>query len=250
MPAERVQSNRREGELVPAGPGPFRGCRAQGLPGDRVLVDVREGSRPNLEAVAGLVTDYSGMAAYMEIDQLRRLLGERGTSSGAYLKVDDSRMDEFWRSVKGAPAIASVCAAASERESFIKTTVEMVGVQKSVYYFFSLVVAFGVIYNGARVALSERARSRATLRVLGFTRREATVILLTELGLLTLFATGPGLLLGTAFKDDPHSANTEVMRLRIFFMQRPMSSPCSTFCSRRLLVRGGACEDRKLMRRR
>ncbi len=184
-------------------------------PGDRVLVDVREGSRPNLEAVvAGLVTDYSGMAAYMEIDELRRLLGERGTSSGAYLRVDDSRMDEFWRSVKGAPAIASVYAAASERESFIRTTVEMVGVQQAVYYFFSLVVAFGVIYNGARVALSERARSLATLRVLGFTRREATLILLTELGLLTLFATGPGLLLGTWLsKLILDSANTEAMRL-------------------------------------
>lgn len=222
MPAEQRYSRilDEKGELVPL-PGSgllLSAALAEALgvsPGDRVLVDVREGSRPNLEAVvAGLVTDYSGMAAYMEIDQLRRLLGERGTSSGAYLKVDDSRMDEFWRSVKGAPAIASVCAAASERESFIKTTVEMVGVQKSVYYFFSLVVAFGVIYNGARVALSERARSLATLRVLGFTRREATVILLTELGLLTLFATGPGLLLGTWLsKMILDSANTEVMRL-------------------------------------
>lgn len=184
-------------------------------PGDRVRVEVREGRRPVIDAaVAGVVTDYSGLGAYMEIGALRRLLGEEGTVNGANLVVDETRWDDFWRSVKGLPALATVYAAASERESFIRTTVEMVGMQQTLYYFFSLVVAFGVIYNGARIALSERARSLATLRVLGFTRREATAILLFELGLLTFIATGPGLLLGTYLtKLLLNMANTEAVRL-------------------------------------
>ncbi|MEI2421676.1 ABC transporter permease, partial [Arthrospira platensis SPKY2] len=49
-------------------------------------------------------------------------------------------------------------------------------------------IAFGVVYNSARIALSERSRELASLRVLGFTRAEVAYILLGEIGLLTLLA--------------------------------------------------------------
>ena len=47
---------------------------------------------------------------------------------------------------------------------------------------FACVIAFGVVYNGARIALSERGNELASLRVLGFTRREVTWLLLGEQG--------------------------------------------------------------------
>ena len=85
----------------------------------------------------------------------------------------------------------------------------------------SLIVSFGVIYNGARIALSERSRSLATLRVLGFTRREVTTILLSELGLLTLLSIGPGLLLGTWMaKSILESVDTETMRFPLILGAR------------------------------
>jgi putative ABC transport system permease protein len=59
-------------------------------------------------------------------------------------------------------------------------------------------IAFGVVYNSARIALSERGRELASLRVLGFTQGEIAYILLGELGLLTLVAIGPGFLFGQA----------------------------------------------------
>ena len=42
-------------------------------------------------------------------------------------------------------------------------------------------IAFGVIYNNMRIALSERNRELASLRVLGFHRGEVAYILLGEL---------------------------------------------------------------------
>ena len=42
-------------------------------------------------------------------------------------------------------------------------------------------IAFGVVYNQARIALSTRSRDLASLRVLGFTRREISAVLLGEL---------------------------------------------------------------------
>jgi putative ABC transport system permease protein len=53
-----------------------------------------------------------------------------------------------------------------------------------------------VPYNGARIALSERGRDLASLRVIGFTKREVAGMLLGEQGAVNLAGTPLGLLLG------------------------------------------------------
>ena len=61
---------------------------------------------------------------------------------------------------------------------------------------FASIIAFGVVYNAARVSLSERSRELASLRVLGFTRGEISLILLGELAVLTLASLPVGALFG------------------------------------------------------
>jgi len=51
------------------------------------------------------------------------------------------------------------------------------------------------VYNSARIALSERSRELASLRVLGFTRGEISYILLGELGIVTAAGIPVGFLL-------------------------------------------------------
>jgi putative ABC transport system permease protein len=75
-------------------------------------------------------------------------------------------------------------------DSIVSTTVILVG--------FSCVIAFGIVYNSARIALSERGNELAALRVLGFTRGEIGRILLGEQGLLTMLAIPAGFALGFA----------------------------------------------------
>jgi putative ABC transport system permease protein len=65
-----------------------------------------------------------------------------------------------------------------------------------IYTTLAAVIAFGIVYNSARISLSERARELASLRVLGFTRAEVLRVLLLELALLTLLAQPPGWLIG------------------------------------------------------
>jgi putative ABC transport system permease protein len=62
--------------------------------------------------------------------------------------------------------------------------------------FFACVIAFGVVYNGARIALSDRGNELASLRVLGFTRREVIWLLLGEQGVLIVSAVPLGCALG------------------------------------------------------
>ena len=57
-------------------------------------------------------------------------------------------------------------------------------------------IAFGVIYNVAHTALSERSRDLATLHVIGFSQAEVALVLLGEQAILTLAATPLGFALG------------------------------------------------------
>jgi putative ABC transport system permease protein len=79
---------------------------------------------------------------------------------------------------------------------------------------FAMIVAFGVVYNNARISLAERSRELATLRVIGFSRREVGTVLVTELVILALIALPLGLLLGTGFATAIlRAVNTETVRL-------------------------------------
>ncbi len=82
----------------------------------------------------------------------------------------------------------------------------------------AMIVSFGVVYNNARISLAERARELATLRVIGFSRREVGGVLLTELSVLALLALPFGLALGTGFATAIVSAvNTETVHLPVIF---------------------------------
>jgi len=165
--------------------------------GDTLRIEVQEGRRPVLESfVAGTITDFSGVAAYMDIDALRRLMREGATISGAHLTVDRSRWGEFLDRVKGSPRIGTLAITDAARASFRETMAEMMGTIQGFYFGFAVIVAFGVVYNGARIALSERSRELATLRVVGFSRREVASVLIGELAVLTLIAIPCGLVIG------------------------------------------------------
>src|SRR4030095_2322984 len=123
-----------------------------------------------------------------EIGALRRLMREGGTISGAYLAVDKANWAEFLASVKEAPRIATLAIKAASRAAFEKSTGDMLGTITTIYFTFAVIVSFGVVYNSARIALSERSRELATLRVVGFTQREVAGVLIMELALLTLIA--------------------------------------------------------------
>ena len=191
-------------------------------PGDNVRIEVQEGRRPALDAVvSGTVTDFAGIGAYMDIDALRRLMREGGTVSGAHLVVDAGRWDEFLAKIKEASRVGSLAITKETRDSFNKTTGEMMGTVQAIYFGFAVIVSFGVVYNGARIALSERSRDLATLRVVGFTPREVASVLVGELALLTLLALPAGLFIGTQFaRSLVEAASTETVRLPLILTSR------------------------------
>ena len=184
-------------------------------PGDEVIAKVLEGEeRELLVPVVDLAEDFAGTAAYMELHALNRLLLEGDRISGAHIVVSSDKWPEFLRAVKITPRAAGCIIKDSLREGFRKTTAESIGLLQKIYMFFATVVAFGIIYNSARISLSERARELATLRVLGFSRGEVGAVLVGELVVLTLIALPLGLLFGSGFAAGIITAvNTETVRL-------------------------------------
>ena len=183
--------------------------------GDNLLVEVLEGKRlTRLVRLTGLAEDFAGMAAYMDMHGLNRLLGEGDIISGANFRVDTASWNKFLMALKGIPRVSWVAIKESLRDNFRSTTAASIGLIQKIYMVFAIIVAFGVVYNNARISLAERARELATLRVIGFSRREVGAVLVTELVILAMIAVPAGLLLGTAFATAIlHAVNTETVRL-------------------------------------
>ena len=165
--------------------------------GDVVEVDLLEGARrTETLTVSALVEDYFGIKGMMNFEALARLMREAPAANSVYVSLDMSMQTQFFDAVKGVPSVSALALRSASLTSFRETVALLVNTMATIYTTLAGIIAFGVVYNSARVALSERARELASLRVLGFTRAEVLVMLLLELGLITLMAQPPGWLMG------------------------------------------------------
>ena len=165
--------------------------------GDMLTVEVLEGAKPLRQVpVVGLVKQYIGLMGYMDLLALNRLMREDHTISGAYLTVDSLNQPKIYRTLVEMPRVAGTFVREDEIKNFYETQAEVLLFFTFVATLLAATIAFGVVYNSARIALSERSRELASLRVLGYTRTEISFIFLGELGLLTLAAIPLGFLIG------------------------------------------------------
>jgi putative ABC transport system permease protein len=173
-------------------------ARALGVSaGDTVTVEVMEGRRPIREiTITALLEDFGGASAYMDIRALNHFMREGRVISGARLKTDAARAEAFYQQVKNTPRIASISSQRAALESFQEIMDENLLRMRLFNMLFGSIIAFGVVYNTARITLAERSRELATMRVIGFTKAEISRILLGEIAVLTLAAMPFGLLAG------------------------------------------------------
>lgn len=165
--------------------------------GDPVQVEVLEGKRQSRQVMlVGRVGELVGIRAYMDQQALARLLGEGGNWSGAWLQVDTRGLDRLYATLKRMPAVNAVAVRQSVIDSFRKIMDESVRLSTSINVAFACIIAFGVAFNGMRIAYAERVQQLASLRVLGFTRAEVAWILLGEQFVLASLATPVGLAFG------------------------------------------------------
>ena len=170
--------------------------------GDVVSVEVLEGQRPVFAApIARLIDDVAGTSAYMEHSALSRLLGEGGAVSGAFLRVDENLEPALFAALKETPRVAVVGTRRAALTTFRAMMAENLLRMRMINVVFASIIAFGVVYNAARISLAERSRELATLRVIGFGKPEISLIFLGEIAILVVLAIPFGVLFGRGFAE-------------------------------------------------
>jgi putative ABC transport system permease protein len=167
--------------------------------GDRVTVEVLEARRRTLEIrLAATVREMMGLNAYMERRALNRLLGDADVSSQYALAVERGREPALLAALKGLPRVVGTFSKASMQRNMQEISARNIRIMSLVMTAFASVIAVGVVYNNARIALAERTWELASLRVLGFTRGEVSTLLLGEQAIGIAVALPLGMLLGWA----------------------------------------------------
>jgi putative ABC transport system permease protein len=165
--------------------------------GDRVRVEVQEGRRRELSLVVdGTVREMMGLNAYMNRTALNRALGEGDVATGFVFALERGRETEFLQATQTLPRAAGAFSKAVMLRNMQELTARNILIMSTVLTVFAVVIAVGVVYNNARIALAERTWELASLRVLGFTRAEVSGLLLGELGIGLVLALPLGMLAG------------------------------------------------------
>ena len=165
--------------------------------GQSVTVEILEGRRPVREmVVSDFVDELIGLASYMDRSTLHRFMREGTVVSGAFLSVDPLDAETLYAELKTMPQVRGVAVRETTVESFEETLAKSMGIMTTILVLFSSAIAVGMIYNSARIALSERGRELASMRVLGFSRSEVGWMLLGEQVVLTALAIPVGFALG------------------------------------------------------
>jgi len=166
-------------------------------PGETMTVEFLQGKRRTVRVpVGGTIDELLGLSAYMRIDNLDRLTEDGNIVSAAYLRIDEDKSGQLFADFKELPGVAGTSMIKAMQESFEELIARSTTTSTVILTTFASILAFAVVYNGARISLSERARELSSLRVLGLTRREIAVILLGEQAILTVFAIPLGFLIG------------------------------------------------------
>jgi putative ABC transport system permease protein len=166
-------------------------------PGDLVTVEMREGRRLVREvAVESTVRDMMGLNAFMDRHALNRLIGEGDVASDFTLAVERGATPSVLKATQQIRGVAGAFSKDSMLRNMKEVTARNILIISSILTAFAVVIAVGVVYNNARIALSERTWELASLRVLGFTRAEVSVLLLGELALAIALALPLGMALG------------------------------------------------------
>ncbi|MFM8899393.1 MAG: ABC transporter permease [Burkholderiales bacterium] len=165
--------------------------------GDTVQVQVLEGRRQTRTAVlSATAREMMGLNAYMERHALNRLLQEGEAATWFAVAVERGRESDFLQASKGLPRIVGAFSKATLLRNMQEVSARNVRIMSTVLTLFASVIAVGVVYNNARIALAERSWELASLRVLGFSRAEVSGLLLGEMAIGIAVALPLGMLLG------------------------------------------------------
>jgi putative ABC transport system permease protein len=220
-------------------------AKLQAATGDTLRLEWLDGKRLETQVpITGINVDFLGMAAYMSMDALDTATGDKTLVSGAWLTLAADSTPELYARLKETPGIAGVASPATMIAAFNAHMAENLRIVSAFLLGFASIIAFGVIYNSARIALAERSRELASLRVMGFHRREVAFLLLGEQFVIMLLALPLGALVGYMLSAAiARSLETETLRV-------PLIADPATYVTAALIIVAAVIISMLAVRRR
>lgn len=167
--------------------------------GDRVRIEVLEGRQRELHIpLTTTVGEMMGLNAYMERRVLNRLLQEGDQSSWFAMVIERGRESALLEATKQLPRVVGAFSKITLLRNMQEISARNIRIISTVLTLFATVIAVGVVYNNARIALAERTWELASLRVMGFTRAEVSGFLLGEMAIVITVALPIGMAMGFA----------------------------------------------------
>ena len=165
--------------------------------GQRVRVEVLEGRQRTVDVpLAATVREMMGLNAYMERGALNRLFEEGDRSSQYSLAIERGAEPALIAATRAVPRIVGAFSKATMLRNMQEISARNIRVISGILTLFASIIAVGVVYNNARIALAERSWELASLRVLGFTRAEVSGLLLGEMAISIAIALPLGMVMG------------------------------------------------------
>jgi len=165
--------------------------------GDSVELELREGDRRIVSApIVGFIDETVGLWVYAPTSLVNQLSGDWGAVSSVLLQVNSSDVEAVEAQLRRSPEIIDVSDVHADKRRLFDMNARIMDVWTAISISLAASVAFGVVYNNARINLGARSRELASLRVLGFSRREVSAVLLASLALEVLIGIPIGLVLG------------------------------------------------------
>ncbi len=214
-------------------------------PGAAVQIELhdRPGERFELP-LAGTVTQYLGLGAYVDLETLNRLMRQAPRVSAANVLVDPAEAEALQAAIKNTPGFSGEISLTDTRRAFLETIDQNISRMTTVYITVAVLITIGVAYNAARIQLSERARELASLRILGFTTGEVSFVLVGETMLVAVLAQPLGWLMGAGI------AQATVSGFESDLYRIPLVLQADTFALASIVVLGAALAAALVVRRR
>ncbi|WP_244177354.1 ABC transporter permease [Marinobacter vinifirmus] len=206
-------------------------------PGDQLVVRVLEGKRPTLTIpVAGTTSEFLGVGAYMNLAAMNRALGEGPLVNQVLLNLEGDLADTVYRDLRDTPKVVGTNLRQAMLDSFFETLARTFLTYTFVISLLGGIIAFGVIYNTARISLAERGRDLASLRVLGYSHNEVSHILLGELAILLIIGIPLGWAIGLGLGQLVVTAlQTELYRVPLIITPRTLALAANVVIASALL---------------
>ncbi len=184
------------GVVMPAAMAEDLGLRAGDMVSVEFLVPPRE---THLLQITAVTFQALGQSLHMNETALFDLLRQGPQVNMLNLLIDDAALPDLYAQIKTTPAVSGVMLWNEMRKQFVDEIQRNLWTMVLIYSILGILITVGVVYNAARIQLSERSHELASLRVLGFTKAQVAYVLVAELMFLSLVAVPIGWWLGYLF---------------------------------------------------